>query len=65
MRPMPDKFYLEQTALLDRIRFYETSARYGGGDRQDGMFGLTDEHLAFAQARLEHINGMIAHFEAA
>jgi hypothetical protein len=60
---MPTGLYLEKTALLDRIRFYESNARYSGGDRFAKVFDPTEEHMAFAQARLKQIDAMIAGFE--
>jgi len=56
---MPNAMYLEREALLDRIQFYESSARHFSEDQRVTMADHTDRHIAYAKARLERIDRMI------
>jgi hypothetical protein len=60
---MPNGIYQEREALLDRIRFFESSATYFKEDRRPRVPEFTDRHVAYAKARLEQINRRIAGFE--
>ncbi len=62
---MPTGIYLEREALLDRIQFCESSARQLNDDRRARALEFTDRHLAYARARLEHVDRVIAGFEKA
>jgi hypothetical protein len=64
IRPMPTGIYLEREALLDRIQFCDLSARTLNDDLRSRVVDFTEGHLAYAKARLEHVNRVIAGFEA-
>jgi len=55
--------YEERTVLLDRIQFYETSARHFNEDWRARRDESLEGYIACAKARLEHIDRMIARFE--
>ena len=50
----------ERRALLDRIQSFESSAKFFNEDRYARVLETTDSHLAYATARLERIDSMIA-----
>jgi hypothetical protein len=56
--------FQERRALLDRIQSFESSARYFNDDRRARVLDATDRHMAYAKARLEHIDSMIASADA-
>ena len=62
---MPTGIYLERAALLDRIQFCEPGASRLNDERRAKVADFTERHLAYAKARLEQVDRMIAGFEEA
>jgi hypothetical protein len=52
--------YEERKALLDRIQCFETSAKYFSDDCHARGGEGADRQIAYAKARLERIDDMIA-----
>jgi hypothetical protein len=50
----------ERSALVDRIRFYESGARHFNEDWRIRKVNDLDGHIANAKARLERLDNMIA-----
>ena len=57
---MPTAVYQERMALLDRIQSLEVSARRSDRDRLAETTEFTRDHIAYAKARLDQIDYMIA-----
>jgi hypothetical protein len=59
---IPNGMYQERTALLDRIKSFETITRRSHS-RPAGAGDVTPEEIAYAMARLERITIMIENTE--
>jgi hypothetical protein len=57
---IPNAMYQERTALLDRIQSFDVGARRPNRDRLAETTESTRAHIAYANARLDKINYMIA-----
>jgi hypothetical protein len=55
--------YQERSALIDRIEYFKTTARRSNDNWPDGPVDFTRKQIAYATARLERINTMIARSE--